>query len=90
MDFLIRSSWVESRVASALIGWVRASLSILNAYCLVLASSHMFGGKRAASTSIGIIGAVLKTPRIFLRPKFCRACKGLLNWAWPFYQIGDP
>ena len=50
--------------------WLRASLSSRKAYCQTLAFSRIAGGGRAASTSIGIIGVVLKAPSILRRPRF--------------------
>ena len=52
--------------------------------------SRVVGGARAASTSIGIIGAVLKALSILRRPRFYRSWSGFLNCAWPFHQITNP
>jgi hypothetical protein len=49
--------------------------------------SRICGGTSAASTSIGIIGAVLKTPRIFRRARFCIACRGFLTKRVLYLQI---
>ena len=53
-----------------LIGWSGDSFRALKAYCRILALSRTLGGARAASTSISNIGAILKAPSIFRRPRF--------------------
>ena len=62
-----------------LIGWSGDSLSIRKAYILLLWFKRILGGGVADSTSIGSIGAVRNTPRIFLIAMFCRLCKSLMN-----------
>jgi hypothetical protein len=84
------NSGVLSRASSLLTGWVGESFWSRIAYFLILLSSLISGGGRIASTSIGKIGAVLKTPNIFLRAKFWRAWSGFLSWGCPFHQIGEP
>ena len=68
----IRPNW-DCRLAdseASLIRWLGASLWVRIVYFRRLVLSLILGGYRAASTSIGIIGLVLKTPNIFLRPRF--------------------
>ena len=58
------------RLVAILIGWLENILSSLKIYALVAKFKHTLGEDKAASTSIGSISAILKTPRIFLMPRF--------------------
>jgi len=71
------------------IRWSGASFSALNTYCRSELLSRIYGGGSAASTSIGIIGAVLNTPSIFRSARFYSSYSGFLNWLWPLYYITD-
>ena len=58
----------------------------------------IFGGGKADSSSNGIIGAVLKIPKILLVAKFCSAWSGLFvtllgllilhHNIWPLLKVG--
>ncbi len=53
---------------STLTGCEGLSLSTLSAYFRIYEFNRTLGGGSAASTSIGLIGAVLKTPSILRTP----------------------
>jgi hypothetical protein len=89
ISFLRGSCGLRIRSVTMLIGWLEDILSSLKAYTLVTEFKHISGGGKAASTSIGSISIVLKTPRIFLIPRFWRFCIILLNCTCPFYYITD-
>ena len=61
---------VEFAKTSNFIGWFFESLRALRPYFRIFEFSRISGGNKAASTSMACIGAVLKTPRIFLNPRF--------------------
>ena len=96
IEYLILSSWVgfelgpSTLASSRLIGWLGASFRDLMAYWRILVSKRTLGGNSPASASIGKVGAVLKTPSILLRARFCSACRGRRSWLWPLHHTAIP
>jgi hypothetical protein len=47
------------------------------------------GGARQASTSSGLVGEVLKAPKIFRVARFWRFWRALIANPCPFHQVGE-
>jgi hypothetical protein len=70
---------------SILIRYIELSFRALKAYFCIFELRRILGGGRAASISIGLIAAVLKTPSIFRTARFYSACRGCSKLLYPLY-----